>query len=320
MKRREFIALSLALGSSAFAPRLFAKDNLTLYGAPALPSVMIATAFLQGKINNFVNPVLKIWKSPDQLRAGVASGEFKVMMSPANVGVNLRNQGQNVAMFNNLTNGILSILSKKQNVTNLIDLEGKKIILAFKNDMPDIVFKILCKKSGIDMRKIDITYAATPPETVSQFLMKDYDIAFIPEPMASVCLLKGKKMGLDIKRGFNFVNEWAKLFNSKPFLPQAGIIVNLDFYEKNLEIFDTFQSDLENALKWMLENKQQAAKIGTNYLPAPEIALANSFDYANLCAIRARDIKDEAMKFFEIMAEFNPKLIGGKLPEQSYFL
>lgn len=320
MKRREFLTLSLALSSSAFAPRLFAKENFTLYGAPALPSVMIATAFMQGKINDFVNPTLKIWKNPDQLRAGVASGEFKVMMSPANVGVNLRNQGQNVAMFNNLTNGINSVLAKNENIKNLSDLVGKKVILPFKNDMPDIVFKILCKKSGVDISKIDITYTPTPPEAVSHFLSKDYDATFIPEPMASVCMLKGKKMGVKLHRSFNFVDEWAKIFASKPLLPQAGIIVNLDFYEKNIEIFDALQNDLENALKFMVQNKEKAAKIGSNFLPAPEPAIAMSFDYANLCAIRARDIKDEAMKFFEIIAEFNPKLIGGKLPDKSYFL
>lgn len=320
MKRREFLTISSVLGLSVFAPSLFARENLTIYGAPALPSVVIATALLNGEIKNLANCSLKIWRNPDQLRAGVASGEFKVMMSPSNVGVNLRNQGQNIAMFNNLTNGIVATLSKDEKIKNLEDLEGKKVIMPFKNDMPDIVFRVLCKKHGIDISKIDVTYTSTPPEVVSHFLSKDYDIAFLPEPMASACILKGKKMGMDIKRSFSTVETWAKTFNTKPLLPQAGIIVNLDFYEKNISLFNTLQSDLQNALSWILQNRQSAAEIGSNYLPAPIPALANSFEYSNLAATRARDIKEEAMKFFEIIMEFNPRLIGNKMPDESYFL
>ena len=58
-----------------------------------MPSVTIAVAAAQGKLAKQADVALEIWRSPDQLRAGVASGQFKVMMSPSNVGVNLRNQG-----------------------------------------------------------------------------------------------------------------------------------------------------------------------------------------------------------------------------------
>ena len=61
-----------------------------------MPSVTIAVAAAQGKLDKQADVALEIWRSPDQLRAGVASGQFKVMMSPSNVGVNLRNQGQQV--------------------------------------------------------------------------------------------------------------------------------------------------------------------------------------------------------------------------------
>ena len=62
-----------------------------------MPSVTIAVAAAQGKLAKQADVALEIWRSPDQLRAGVASGQFKVMMSPSNVGVNLRNQGQQLA-------------------------------------------------------------------------------------------------------------------------------------------------------------------------------------------------------------------------------
>lgn len=320
MKRREFLTTSSALMATMFAPNLFAKESFTIYGAPALPSIVIAVALLQGKINRKVSTSLEIWKNPDQLRAGVASGKFKVMMSPSNVAVNLRNQGQNVAMFNNLTNGINSLMVKDKSIKAPEDLIGKKLIMPFKNDMPDIVFRALFRKLNIDISKIDISYAATPPEAVTHFLTKDYDATFLPEPMASVTILRGKQRGLSIYKAFDFLDFWGEAFKTKPLIPQAGIIVDVDYYDKNRALFDILQSDLEDALKWIMSNKQSAANIGSSYLPAPIPAIAQSLESANLSITRARDIKDEAMKFFEIIMEFNPKLIGSKLPDKSFFI
>ena len=114
LNRRDFLRMTAALTAAGISPSLLAtaKELFTIYGAPAMPSVMIAVAAAQGKLAEQADVSLKIWRSPDQLRAGVASGQFKVMMSPSNVGVNLRNQGQQVGMVNILTNGITQLMCK----------------------------------------------------------------------------------------------------------------------------------------------------------------------------------------------------------------
>ena len=123
-------------------------------------------------------------------------------MSPNNVGVNLRNQGQKVGMVNILTNGITQLVCKGSAIASPQDLVGKKILVPFKNDMPDIVLQALLKKLKIDAHKVGITYTATPPEAVGLFLSKDYHAAILPEPMASASILKGKTMGVNVVRGF----------------------------------------------------------------------------------------------------------------------
>lgn len=322
IQRRTFLKLTSALALSGFAPSLFAASGeaFTLYGAPALPSLTIAVATLQGQLAKQRDVSLKIWRNPDQLRAGVASGEFKVMMSPSNVGVNLRNQGQNVGMINILTNGITQLVGK-QNIASPEQLVGKKVIMPFKNDMPDIVFKALLKQRGIDEKHVNITYAAAPAEAVGLFLSKDYDAAFLPEPMASACILRGKKMGVEVLRAFNFVQAWGDTFNGgKPIMPNAGIIANVDFFKAHEAEFNIFHQDLQNALMWIKNNTQSAAEIGTNYFPAPAPAIANAIPNANLTVMKGSELKEELMKFYEIILSYNPKLLGGKLPTESFFL
>ena len=321
MKRREFLATSLALGTSGAFSNLFAKDKFTIYGAPSLPSITIAVATLQGKLSKKYDTNLQIWQSPDQLRAGVANGSFKVMMAPSNVGLNLANQGANVGQINILTQGFNSIMSKNGTMSELGELYGKKMIMPFKNDMPDIVIKVLFKKLNLDINQVNIDYASTPTEALTIFLSKDYDAAYLPEPMASASVLKGKTMGISINRSFDILKQWKESFNQKiALIPQAGVIADIDFFKKSLEDFEILHEDLVNALKWQKENPQSAAEIATNYLSASIPAIANAVPYANLCVLKSSEIKEEMNKFFEVLLDYNPKLIGGKLPKDEFYL
>ncbi|WP_162166801.1 ABC transporter substrate-binding protein [Campylobacter fetus] len=320
MKRRDFLGFSAALGASAYAPSLFAKENLTIYGAPAMPSVMIAVALINGKLKNQMDLNLQIWNNPDILRAGVASGAYKVMMSPSNVGVNLKNQGQNIAQLNILTNGLQNLLTKDKSVKELGELEGKKLIMPFKNDMPDLVFQALCKKQGVNLDKISISYTPTPPEAILGFLTKDFDAALLPEPMATACIMRSKQLGVAVQRGLDMHKIWGKSFGVKDIIPQAGMIVNLDFYEQNISVFETLHTDLQNALEWTMQNRQSAGEIGENYLSAKAPILSAALEYSNLTVIKAKEAKDDLMKFYEVLLELNPKLLGGKLPDESFFL
>ena len=58
----------------------------------------------------------------------------------------------------------------------------------------------------------------------------------------------------------------------------------------------------------------------SNYLPAPEAAIEMGLDGARLTVTKASELKNEIMQFYETLMEFNPKLLGGKLPDDKFFL
>lgn len=314
--RREFLSLSLALSGTAFVPSLFASKKTTIWCPPAIPSVVVAAA-LEDKNSDFD---MQIWKNPDQLRAGVGSGEFEVMITPINVGVSLNNQGQNIRSIANMLSGPNYLLAKDGvRIDSLDDLVGKKLILPFKNDMPDILLKAPCKAIGIDANKLDITYAPSPVEAMGLFLTKDYDISSMPEPMISVAILRAKQSGKTLKRVDVLSRAWSEIFGLKS-VPRTGLCVRANFYEKNKEMVESLVSQMMESSKWVESNPQSAAKIGSSYLPAPLPALESAIINSDLSVSRSKDIKDDVMKFFEVIFEFNPKLLGGKMPDESYFL
>ena len=323
MQRRDFLKSTTMLALIGVAPgRLLAADKnaFTVYGAPAMPSVVIAAAALQGKLAKQADVSLKIWRSPDQLRAGVASGTFKVMMSPSNVGVNLRNQGQKVGMVNILTKGIIQLVCKNTPINRPQDLIGKRVIIPFKNDMPDIVFQALLKKLNVDLSKVNVNYAPTSAEAVGLFLGKDFDAMLVPEPLASASILRGRTMGVNVVRGFDVTQTWGQAFGTQPVIPQAGLIADVDFYNTHKALFDQFHQDLQAALNWVNANRQSAAEIGKNYLPAPAPAIVQGIPFSNLTVTKGSDLKNEIMQFYEILMQFNPRLLGGKLPDDAFFL
>ena len=323
MQRRDFLKSTIMLALIGVAPgRLLAADKnaFTVYGAPAMPSVVIAAAALQGKLAKQADVSLKIWRSPDQLRAGVASGTFKVMMSPSNVGVNLRNQGQKVGMVNILTKGIIQLVCKNTPINRPQDLIGKRVIIPFKNDMPDIVFQALLKKLNVDLSKVNVNYAPTSAEAVGLFLGKDFDAMLVPEPLASASILRGRTMGVNVVRGFDVTQTWGQAFGTQPVIPQAGLIADVDFYNTHKALFDQFHQDLQAALNWVNANRQSAAEIGKNYLPAPAPAIVQGIPFSNLTVTKGNDLKNEIMQFYEILMQFNPRLLGGKLPDDAFFL
>ncbi|MGH1601223.1 ABC transporter substrate-binding protein [Campylobacter majalis] len=320
MNKREFLKLSTAFGVSMMAPNLMAKQSMSLYGAPALPSVTMAIAALQGKSSKTHDITFKTWKNPDQLRAGVANGLINATMAPLNVGINLLNQGFDFKLLNILAFGVLCVMSKDESIKNIADLKGKKIILPFKNDTPDIIFRAIIKKLELNESEYELTYVQSPPEVLGLFLQKEYDAAIMLEPLASVCELRAKKIGLSVKRAFWIHDEYARAFNKPAIIPQAGIIIQSKFYEQNKEFFDIYESDLKAALNFINSNPQSAAEIGSNYLPTPSKALVNSFKISKLAATRASELGDEIFDFINMIYEFNPKLIGGKIPPKSYLL
>lgn len=100
----------------------------------------------------------------------------------------------------------------------------------------------------------------------------------------------------------------------------AGIIANEEYFHAHKAEFDLLHQDLSDALNWIMANRKSAAEIGANYLPAPEAAIEMGLDGARLTVTKASELKNEIMQFYETLMAFNPKLLGGKLPDDKFFL
>ena len=88
--------------------------------------------------------------SPDDVRAGLLSGELDIAAVPVNMAAALYNKtGGEILTLAAKTLGVLYIVEKGDTVQSMADLAGKKILAAGQGSTPEYVINYLLEKNGL---------------------------------------------------------------------------------------------------------------------------------------------------------------------------
>ncbi|WP_322994029.1 ABC transporter substrate-binding protein [Castellaniella sp.] len=324
ISRRTFLSGIALTGLSAgvlhrpFIAR--AAEPLVLWGPPAAPSIILAQAVASGLLRELGPDVsFRTWKSPDELRAGISSGSYHATVVPTYVASNFYNRGLGVRLLNVLTNGLLYIVAPAGTVSDMASLKGKKIAVPLRNDMPDFIFRRLLASANMAASEIQIEYTGSPSEAM-QFLMAGrVDAAFLTEPASTAAILRASMMGKTLERAISAQEVW-KSVTGTSIIPQAGLAVSnkfsADLGEKGLE---ALQASLGTALAQVLKDPAAAAAAAASTLELPAPVIERSIPYSNLVAARASTEMKELFTLFEALAQEDPRIIGGKVPDDGFF-
>ncbi|WP_068088452.1 ABC transporter substrate-binding protein [Polycladidibacter stylochi] len=325
--RRSFLTHSAAftatyglLGST----NVFASEKLAqlkLYGPPAGPSAILSYIAQKQLMSNAVGKVdFATYKSPDSLRAGFLSGEWQLAGTPSYVAANLANKGLPVKLLNIMTWGMLNVLSYDEKVKRPEDLAGQTIGMFFKNDMPDLVFTRIMKEKGLTKDKdYKVQYVSTPFEALQLLLTGRIQHCVLSEPAVTGALVKSKKLGKKIYKAFSLSDQWAAVTGGPARFPMAGMMVHNDLVNQHADVVEAFQNACETSVDAIAQNPQEAAKIASAHLKLPAPIIMKSLPNSNLTATRASTVREEIEQFYTILAEDNPAIIGGKLPDTAFY-
>ncbi len=302
-------------------------EKITIAGPMAVVTYPMLAMLENGKFHQIAKKVeVRIWQNPDQLRAMILGNEADFLAVPTNVAAMFYNKGIKLRLLNVSVWGILHMVSRDDNLKTLADFKGKEIAMPFKGDMPDIVFSEIARRQGLDPeRDFKIRYVSNPMDAVQLLILRRVDHALLAEPAVSMVLYKTKNHKLlkyiapDLFRSVDLQKEWGEVFQTDGDIPQAGIAA-LKTVNGNKEILEIFQKEYRAAIDWCLANPEETGRIVEKYIKGLKAApIATALGATNLKFKTAAESKEKLIHFFSVLSDSEPKKIGGKLPDDSFY-
>lgn len=146
------------------------------------------------------------------------------------------------------------------------------------------------------------------------------DAALLSEPASSVAILRGTMAGKSFVRAIDLQEEWGLMADAGPILPQAGLAAIEGFMQSGADILPALQDALIRANAEVLADPARAASAATGPLELPAPVLAASIPHARLAVRPASEARPAIEAMLSLMAETDVAIIGGKLPDDGFYL
>jgi NitT/TauT family transport system substrate-binding protein len=323
-RRTVLAAVAAFVGSGVLPHRLRAADvldALVINSMPSTPSVVVARMLAQGGLDAHVRaPVMKIWRSPDQMRSGILAGDVKVVGAPSYSAANMANRGVPLRQLNILTWGLVYVMSRDPAVQRLEDLAGRRLLVAFRNDAPDLIFRFVAKKLGMNPDKdIALQYVGTPTEAVQLLLAGKADAALIPEPACTAAELRGAQTNVAVHRAIDLTEAYGKITNRPPRIAQSGLAVREELVQSHPELVAAIHKGCVEAAQWVAANPTEAGRLGAGILDMQPAVIERSLPHFRLDVASAAEARADMERYFTDLMEMSPDILGGRLPDARFY-
>ncbi len=325
VSRRRFLECLAAAGLAALsvpAARAAGLDRLTVWGMPASPSVVLARAVASGALAPFAGEArFDVWRTADQMRAGVVSGDIELFAAPSYAAANLYNRGAGVRLVNVLTWGLLYVFAGRGvSIGQIEDLKGKSLLVGSKNDAPDLLTRFVLKEAGLDPDKdIKLSYVGTSAEAVPLLLAGKADAAVLPEPAASAAEIKARQAGVAVTRALDVTELYAARTGRPAGVPQAGLAVTERFLDAHPEVVAALHAASVEAAGWVAANPKEAAALIAGPLKLPAPIVEASLPRFRLKVASAAEARDDLEAYFRALMTLSPDIVAGRLPEPAFY-
>ncbi len=322
---------ALALGAVPAAqaqPASAKRPKLVLAGPFALVSYPLMRIADSGALNDVAEHVeFTTWKNPDQLRALAIQQSADLVAMPSNVAANLYNRGVPLRLLDITTWGLLWMVSRDPGLKTLADFRGKEVVMPFRGDMPDIIFRLLSEREGLAIGKdITLRYVASPIDAMQLLITRRADHALLAEPAVSMGLRKTHSFPVsviapELYRSVDLQQEWGRVLKRPPRIPQAGITA-LGGVRDDSALLARFEQEHAKALAWCQAEPEACGAMAARHVDmlTPEgVADAIRATRSTMQWVDGAAARPELEFFYQQLLDRQPGLVGGKLPAAGFY-
>ena len=123
----------------------------------------------------------------------------------------------------------------------------------------------------------------------------------------------------NVRRALSFEEEWKRVTNTDTMIPNAGFGTTQSFINEHPELVEQFQTAYAESVQWVLDNPAEAAQLAEKYLGMKAAVVEKAIPNMGLTFKSAEDAKSELDTFYQLLNDFNAKMIGGKLPDDAMY-
>jgi NitT/TauT family transport system substrate-binding protein len=287
----------------------------TLKGPSAMGMVKMIDSLNQNENSNIE---ITIYNEPIQVRKLMLENEVDFAVLPTTMGAILYNKGVPYKIVAVPVWGTLYLFGNDTTIKDWSDLKKKRINLMAKGMTPDVLFRQLLIKNDISPETDVILDYSFPThiDLANAVAAEQVNLGVISEPLASLVLQKNK----NVFPIFDLNEEWQKVYKNIPVASTAFMVKN-EFAQNNKVLLNQILKSYKRSDKWVNENPKEAAQLIVKYdiLLNLEVA-ARSISRSNMKFLEAFPIKNQISEYFKIFYEMNPDIIGGKVPDDNFYL
>ncbi len=255
--------------------------------------------------------------APDEIVSKISKGEVDVAAVPTNLAATLYNKTEGkVQMAAVNTLGVLSILTKGEDISSIKDLKGKTIYSSGQGSTPEYALNYILSQNGLEVGKdVKVEYKAEHAELAALVVSGKAKIAVLPEPFVTQVTAKDK----DVKIALNITDEWNKVAGGKSVLTMGCLIVRKDFAEQHKEAFDAFLKEYKESTDYTNTKMEEAAALSEKYDIMPAAVAKKAIPNCNIVYMDGDEMKAKIPDFLNVLFTANQKSVGGKLPGDDFY-
>jgi NitT/TauT family transport system substrate-binding protein len=331
MKRISFVLLFVCSSAAVFAGGKQEKGLTAGDTAAAVEPLELTVNALKGPtgigmvrlfemkpdLGPNVSSEYQIAGAPDVLVSRVLSGEVDIAALPVNVAVKLYNSGVPYSLGAIVGNGLLYMLSGDPEVAGIDDLRGKEIYNVGKGATPDFVLRYLVDARGIGGEKgVTVSFTYPHPELAQMLIAGKVKTAVLPEPFVTMVTMKNG----DVRIVENLQKVWAEeLGGEKPY-PMSVVVIKDEVWQKRPDAIERFLAAYKESIEWVSTTPKAAGELAEQHgIGMTAAVAARAIPRLNLTFVPAGEARVELERFLRVFMDYDPKAIGGKLPDEGFY-
>ncbi|MCL2227583.1 MAG: ABC transporter substrate-binding protein [Oscillospiraceae bacterium] len=254
--------------------------------------------------------------SPDEMAAGLITGELDIAAVPPNLASVLYNRTEGeIRAIAISTLGNLAILDSTDEINDIEDLRGQTINITGQGGIPQFAFEHILRQNGIEPGvDIEIVFNVEHAELASLIVAGNVSLGMLPQPFITTVLNNSE----DVRIAIDLTEAWVAANPGSQFI-QGVLVARAAFLEEHPDAVELFLRDHEESVASVNASPNEAAElIGFfDIIPAP--IARQAIPKSNLVHIDGAEIMPLIMANLSVLYDANPQTVGGAMPSEDFF-